>query len=41
MSNPNKFPKIDAPKAGLGVAPMPAPLVDMAAEMKAEKKAAK
>jgi len=38
MSNPKKFPKIDQPKKmGPGVAPMPAALVDMAAEMKAAK----
>jgi len=38
MSNPNKFPKIDKPKkTGPDVAPMPAALFDMAAEMKAAK----
>jgi len=37
MSNPKKFPKIDRPKAVKGSQPMPAPLVDMAAEMKAAK----
>lgn len=38
MSNPKTFPKIDKPKKmGPDVAPMPAALVDMAAEMKAAK----
>jgi hypothetical protein len=38
MSNPKNFPKIDKPKKmGPNIAPMPAALIEMAAEMKATK----
>jgi len=39
MSNPKTFPKITKPKdMGPDVAPMPAALVEMVADMKAKKK---